>query len=428
MKLRGQSTRSIKIVQEIRPVRQTSLLFADQMLDPLDAQGVALARRRSYLCAHCGAPVRIRVRSVASCQDTSGRRAHFAHAEGTGAGCPATSEACDTVGQVQAKRFNGKQEGARHLFLKTSLSSAIIFDSRFQSAACELSVRAANNALRRPDVLAISRHGPVAFDVQLSAPLIDTIYGRDTFYDPAWLPHAWIVDGNALKKLNLQGFQDLAAAQGGCILAWDEDCEVRTRRDQSLTMKVVKALDHGTGISAAFTFASGDCLTDLIGLHTSPPAMATDLHAQACFDAVTARNPSLLADLYNMRVAPEDRISPSEFMCSGMLPLLGALMTLSRGAVSDGSAHHPDAIGAVVNNALNLDRKDKRFRWALVIATAIGLPQAALSRPKLGPKTPNVIERALAATNKEELQALLHVWEPVLRRLFPSVASSLQLT
>lgn len=151
----------------------------------MGAADLALARRRFHTCGHCGAPLRIRVRSVASSGDTRGRRAHFAHAFGTGTNCPATTERCATVEVVQARKFEGKQEGKRHFDLKTSLATAIVVDPSFQSAGCELPVRAPDNHLRRSDVLAITVFGPVAFDVQLSPPLIDTIKRRDTVYDPA---------------------------------------------------------------------------------------------------------------------------------------------------------------------------------------------------------------------------------------------------
>lgn len=419
------STRAIQLVHEMCPSGQTKLRIVSPWLDSLDAKAVALARRRSHSCAHCSAPVQIRVRSIASCGDTGGRRAHFAHIGGTGEGCPAIAETCDSVGQVQANRFDGRQEGERHFHLKTSLAAAIVKDPMFKGAGCEIPVRAADKTLRRPDVLAVSRHGPVAFDVQLSSPLIDTIGGRDQFYDPAWMPHVWIIDGQATQKLSLQGFQDLAAGQGWRILAWDEDCEKLTRHDETLTMKVVTVSDQGTEISSMFEYVSGAHLLELFGVYARPPAISADLHALACFDAVTKRNPGLLADLYNMRLNSGGQISAQEILCSGILPLLGALMTLFRGVVSDGSGHMPHEIGAMINNALNPAFKDRRHRWARVIETAIGQPEAASSRAKLGRRTPEVIQRALAATSEEDLQALLQVWAPVLRRLFPSLASRL---
>lgn len=260
------------------------------MLDVMGAEELALARRRPYFCGHCGAPVRIRVRSVASSGDTGGRRAHFVHRFGTGADCPATAEQCATVETVQARRFNGKQEGQRHFHLKTSLCAAIVSDPAFQSAGCELSVRAPSGSLLRPDVLAIAAFGPIAFDIQLSPPLIDTIKRRDTAYDPTWLPHAWVIDGRNTNLLNLQGFQDLIAPQGGKILAWDEDCAALTLANHTLTMKVISATDAGDQITARVDFVTGEELKSLLGLHACAPAMSADFHALACFDAVRHRD------------------------------------------------------------------------------------------------------------------------------------------
>ncbi len=279
MKSTTASARSIRLVQELGPSEMPKLWTAAPLLDAMDAEDLALARPRSYTCGHCGAPVRIRVRSVASCQDTGGRRAHFAHAFGTGADCPATGERCSTVDVVQAKRYNGKQEGERHFHLKISLADSIVSDPSFQSAGSEISVRSPDGRSRRPDVLAISTFGPLAFDLQLSPPLIDTIMGRDRTYDPSWMPHTWIIDGRNTNLLNLQGFQDLLAPQGGKILAWDEDCAALTRSTGNLTMKFITATDAGNQITAKVEFVTGSTLKTLLGHHAKTPAFAGDLPA-----------------------------------------------------------------------------------------------------------------------------------------------------
>ena len=103
------------------------------------------------------------------------------------------------------------------------------------------------------------------------------------------------------------------------------------------------------------------------------------------------------------------------------------MRTLFCGEVSDGSAYPPQAIGAVINGALNLDYTDRRYRWAHVLKVAMGLPEANGSNDRLGPKTPSVIQRALDASTSEERAALCRLWSPLLRRLFPSVAAQLQL-
>lgn len=422
------SLRSIRLVQELPPSGKPLLFMAAPLLDAMDAEDLALARRRFHICGHCGSPLRIRVRSVASSGDTGGRRAHFAHAFGTGSNCPATTESCATVTAVQAKRFEGKQEGKRHHDLKTSLAEAIVANPSFQSAGCELSVRGPDNQLRRPDVLAITVLGPIAFDVQLSPPLIDTIKGRDTFYDPAWMPHTWIIDGQNTELLNLQGFQDLLAPQGGKILAWDEECAAQTHENQTLTMKIVSTIDRGDRITSTVVLVSGKALNSLLGLHANAPAMSADFHALACFEAVERRDPRKLADLFNARVGQDAAITEADLAASGIMPLLGALATIFRGTVSDGSAHPPEAIGAVVNGALNLDCRDRRHCWAHVLKAAMALPEAECSLGRLGPKTPSILQRALDASTAEQRATLYQVWTPVLRRLFPGVAAQLQLT
>ena len=321
------SQRSIRLVQDLSSSGKPTFFMAGPMLDAMGAEELALARRRPYFCGHCGAPVRIRVRSVASSGDTGGRRAHFVHAFGTGTNCPATTERTATVQAVQARRFDGKQEGPRHFHLKTSLCAAIVSDPAFQSAGCELSVRAPSGSLLRPDVLAISAFGPVAFDVQLSPPLIDTIKRRDTAYDPSWMPHAWVIDGRNTNLMNLQGFQDLIAPQGGKILAWDENCAALTLANHTLSMKVISATDAGDQITARVDFVTGEELKSLLGLHACSPAMFADFHALACFEAASHRDPRRFAHVFNARVDQEAAINAADIVASGIMPLVGALVS-----------------------------------------------------------------------------------------------------
>lgn len=139
------------------------------------------------------------------------------------------------------------------------------------------------------------------------------------------MPHAWIIDGQNTDFLNLQGFQDLLAPQGGKILAWDEECAAHTHQNQTLTMKVVSTVDARDRITSTVEFVSGKVLYSILGKHDNAPAMSADFHALACFDAVERRDPHKLANLFNALVGQDTAINEADLAASGIVPLIGAL-------------------------------------------------------------------------------------------------------
>ena len=201
-------------------------LVARDVLNALDAEQLALLRRSDYshrqtgtsrfLCGFCKQPVHVRVASAAESGCVGGHRAVFVHdPRPVPRDCPFGSLGNpSSAGEIDAVRFNGRQEGARHKRLKTLLCQMLSADPNIATAECEVlvtGISADGRAVwRRPDVLAVTTDGRrLAFDMQIGSPLLTTIDGRERFYAAQGVAWHWIVDANQCERLHLQGFQDL---------------------------------------------------------------------------------------------------------------------------------------------------------------------------------------------------------------------------
>jgi hypothetical protein len=412
------TTRAITVVHRSDDPKHR-LLWVSDLLDPMGAEDLALARCIQYRCGHCNGVVNLRVLSVAAAGTTSGKRAHFAHAAGQGAGCPAVTPDAMRASDLGAAFFNGRQEGARHLRLKHLFLQAAVADPTVAHAALEVPL-AQDGARRRPDVLVDFGDASVSFDVQVAPPMRDTISGRARFYEQNHLLHVWALDGAALERTQLQAFQDLTWRSGGQVLAFDEGCYVKSIQSSSLTMKQVVITDAGDTITAEWRWLQGRALVEVLGVVTPASGMAGDLLAQAVFAHLAAPDRNRLKIWYQAMSADLGLPDWTAFTKDGLRPLLGALASLHAGRVCDGSNFAPDAIGAVVNNALASEVFDKRHLWAPVLKAALeaqGGRKAALT----GPKTQAVLTRAMAGHDATEFQNRMDRWWPLIQRLFPKL-------
>ena len=155
--------------------RSSAPVAAKDFLGGLDAEALALLRRTDhqgrrdgsprFYCGFCKDPVHIRVMSVAESGTMGGRRASFVHDPRTSPrDCPFGTFADQTSpAQIDGARFQGRQEGARHKFLKTLLCDMLAADPTIATADCEVLVTGfaqdGTATWRRPDVLAVMTEG-----------------------------------------------------------------------------------------------------------------------------------------------------------------------------------------------------------------------------------------------------------------------------
>lgn len=128
-----------------------------------------------YACVHCGQPV------VTNCMHKE-RRFYFRHADETGL-CTFDTRNARTLDEINALRYDGAKESARHKQMKAWIAQCLALDVSFSDIHIEKNWRSAETGnLRRPDVRATYRGIPIAFEVQLSSTYVQVIAERRQFY------------------------------------------------------------------------------------------------------------------------------------------------------------------------------------------------------------------------------------------------------
>lgn len=396
--------------------RPSAPMSVNRLLDPLDAEKLALLRFTPHMCGHCGAPVNLRVRAVEHSGTTTGRRAYFAHAAGTGNGCPAQTSPAIAAASIGAHQFDGRQEGARHRYLKQALMDAACGDSHIDDAMLEVLVTN-EGAYRRPDVAMVIDGRMVGIDLQLAPPSRDTIRGRTAFYERSPVLHAWVLDAAQLDQVNLQPFQDLLWRLGGNILAFDEACVARSTALGHLQMKRVSITDSGRDIGAQWSWITWPELRAWFGLTPAPTGLAGDPISRAFWAHLASPERTDLKLWYDA-MAPDLGLPPwKDFVADGLRPVLGALASILSGRVRDGSMREPDAVRAVVNTSLATDVFDGRHLWVPLIESAL----RAVPTATMGGKMPLVLGRAWAAHDPREFACRIGNWRPLFARFLPAL-------
>lgn len=385
-------------------------------LDAMSAEQLALARHQRFHCGHCGGRVNLRVMSSRVVGVTGGERGYFAHAPGVRRDCPAVTGDALTVAQKNALFFAGRQEGARHRFLKDLLATTLQSDASYFDIGLEVHL-AKDGSCRRPDVQATTAMGSLNIDIQLVPPDRETINGRWTFYGGGGLAHLWVLDGARLQDCDLPGFQDLIWRQGGQILAFDEEAAEQSELRGEVTMKLVTVSDQGDHIGHDLRWVGRAEVHDLAGLGDKTTLLAKDFAATAFFDHLASGDRGLLEAWYSAVLEPVFGLGWQSFRHDGLLALFGAVSTLACGTVRDGRGWQRSALASAVHSALITTAADRRHLWLPLIERAMQMTDTA----SLGPKTATMIERAKALADPEEYQRRLELWHPLLIRLMPGV-------
>lgn len=418
------------------------VVVAKDFLSGLNAESLALLRRTDhqlrrdgttrFLCGFCNDPVHIRVISVAGSGVSDGRRASFVHdPRSEGRDCPfgAFAEG-NSPATVDERRFRGRQEGARHRYLKHSLCNMLNKDPNIRTAGCETLVTGVASdgrpTWRRPDVLAITVDGrSLAFDVQLAAPLMHTIAGREVFYCSNRIAWHWVVDPEKPYALQLQGFQDVVLPQGGRVLGFSETVHRLTKTDfqsRFYLLDVVEAAGHrGFEVSRK-----------VIGLETalrlggSPkdgsPRFATDLRAMAFLVALRDGDTNRAGRIFDLLAATCNAQNWNAAKKDGLTDTLTALIVLL--AVRD-----MERVSAVVRQFFDVNHrsglpKAAPHEWAVLIHQIFRTDGHILNRASA--VAPNAsVQLAAILSDPEQAMHSNHLWEKwsaLLRRLFPRLA------
>lgn len=428
-----------------------AVVTARDMLTGLDAEGLALLRRSDhrhrqggtprFCCAFCGDPVHVRVRSVAASGCVDGRRAGFVHdPRPVPRDCPfASIGKASSPDAIDAIRFNGRQEGARHRLLKMRLCEMLLADPRIKCADCEVLVTGigadGRATWRRPDVLAVTTDDRrLAFDLQIAAPLLTTIDGREQFYAAQGIAWHWIVDADQPRLLTLQGFQDLILPQASRVLGFNEEVATQAKQDGQSRfhlLHVQETQDH-----RHFRVTTRDISLEMaLGLAGfpagGPPPVATDLRALALRHTLCSGDHTRAARIFDLLAAGCGTPDWAAAQRDHVPEAITTLATLFTGRKADASGFPDTAVNAIVNNFLRPDLSGQHANlvnrsWAFAIAQvdeADPEVRQRIDRPKT--KTRALLTAALAesAADPALSQHLRAAWGPLLQRLFPRLKS-----
>lgn len=422
------------------------VVTARDMLSGLDAEGLALLRRSDhrhrqngtprFLCAFCGDPVHVRVRSVAASGRVDGGRAGFVHDPRlVPRDCPfACTSKTSSPDTIDALRFNGRQEGARHKLLKNRLCDMLNADPRVRFAESERLVTGigadGRATWRRPDVLVVTVDGRrLAFDLQIAAPLLTTIDGRERYYSTQGIAWHWIVDADQPQRLSLQGFQDLILPQASRVLGFNEEIATQAQQDNQSRfhlLHVQETEDHRR-FRVTSRMIGLDMAFGLAGFPAGgPPPVATDLRALALRQTLRSGDARRAARIFDLLAAGCGTPDWTAAQRDHVPDAITTLATLLTGRKADASGFPDTAVNAIVNNFLRPDLSGQHPNlvnrsWAFAIAQVDAAnPQVRQRIDHPRTKTRALLTAALAesAANPALSQRLRATWFPLLVRLF----------
>ena len=408
-------------------LRETSAvldhLTAEDVSGLRDAIGAAWSAGEAFFtCPDCGGAIYLSAYGMRASQRMGGTRAFFKHhARPEGPTCPAALAAGRHPDAVDAARFNGRQEGARHRALKLGLATTLEADPAFRDVAVERAV-VAGNVWRRPDVQARLGGIRYAFEIQLATPQATTVREREHFYGLAETPLVWIVDGDALREiLPSQGFQDIVWRQGGSILALDGASLAIGAPGQSARVRLVTLRETARGLgytATAMDLVEALALVAPTGAITRP-LVGVDPLSSRVFAALKAGDRAgVQARIDSLCRATGTGLTASQADTDGLPAAIAALGTLLTGRKCDASGFGEDEAAAILNSFLHT----KRHRvWAPLFARARGLSPDA-DRHLQRDSTAQKLQAALTAlVDDPPGDDPVTCWQPVLARLFPGL-------
>jgi hypothetical protein len=273
-------------------------------------------------------------------------------------------------------------------------------------------------------VLAVMHDGRrLAIDVQIAAPLIHTIDGREQFYAAQGIAWHWVVDTDQPGRLRLQGFQDLVLPQASRVLGFNDQAAIVAQKDRQTCfdlLHIIPSNDHPhfkvrtktIGLEAALSYA---------GFPTGGPARhATDLRALGFFNAIYRGDLSRAGRIFDLMAvtcgAPGWAAACRDYLptaITALVPLVGArdiavetshLKTLlTDNQTGDGSGILPRSWVFLIVALAETDSV-LRDRIDTCSQDILALMQVAVAQSETNPKA----SKQLRAT-----------WGQMLHRLFP---------
>ena len=212
------------------------------LLDPLsaieterlkdDIRKARYAGQQLFSCPVCSSALHIK---YSPARAKNGQGAFFSHLSGSD--CPLADGNTISKQIISATKFNGKQEGERHHFIKHSLLNALQHDDRFRDAIWENRVVGKDGKYRRPDVTASFGDRKLAFDIQLATLDHDDIRGREEFYEANGWHFIWLLSPDD-SEMSRVAFRNIYFNNDIQYFSFDHDAMTRSQESLRLHLSL----------------------------------------------------------------------------------------------------------------------------------------------------------------------------------------------
>jgi len=158
----------------------------DRLISERVSISESLSSKPRYGCALCATPVYL----VASRE----KRFFFRHSREDGS-CPSVTRSALSREDIRALKYQGQRESLAHRLVKERIVRSLSADPSNDKILTEKHWRSTRDpaSRRQPDVQAITLHGRVAFEAQLSTTFLDVVAGRRSFYRNEGALLVWVI-------------------------------------------------------------------------------------------------------------------------------------------------------------------------------------------------------------------------------------------
>ncbi|MEM6900243.1 MAG: DUF6035 family protein [Pseudomonadota bacterium] len=240
MKASALTIEAIIVPPSTHPVHTETYLNALSDTEWSELRAKATRSRRTgqpaLLCGDCG-------QSVYGRESSYGRR-HCFHFGTETKDCRWASANASSFRSIDANKFQGQQEGARHKKLKAMICEILELDPDVAAAgiAPERYTKGHDGQYAFPDVYASNCYGgPTAFEIQLSTTQLPTITRREDFYCQNDIRLCWVTSGDR-SQLDRRAFKDIYLRNDGQIFAVDDEVLAEARAANAPRLRLMRLL------------------------------------------------------------------------------------------------------------------------------------------------------------------------------------------
>lgn len=239
LKVRNRLQRTLKRVVDLRTMKAIS---CDDLLraDPDEYQDIRRTATRArnekrdvFVCEKCGY-------AVYAPREPTTRLPYWRHRKGAPRDCPWWTGDPDSINDVSAAQFQGAQESALHLKLKTIVAELLTSDPLTETGSVVVDQYVvADSGRRRPDVRAVHDNKTIAIEIQLATTQIPVIVAREAFYEREHRHLLWVTwcFEPVERSRMLTAFEDIFYSHNKNLFSLDEEVVALGRASSALRLR-----------------------------------------------------------------------------------------------------------------------------------------------------------------------------------------------